>query len=173
MNRIACTSLRSIPSADSGSSTTGRSGAFTWASAAGLGRDVIESLEHGACLDGCLQNCRRLPDATVTGVLKGARALLPSSLAEGYGLPLAEALTCGAPVLCSGIPVFREVGGGSLEHVDPTDAAAWRQAVLNYVLQHSPQRWAHLRRLGCWSRSTWEQHFAVVDTALSKEKGGP
>ena len=120
MNGIACTSLCSIPSADSGSSTTGRSGAFTWASAAGLGRDVIESLEEGACLDGCLQERSRLPDATVTGMLKGARALLLPSLAEGYGLPLAEALTCGAPVLCSDIPLFREVGGGVLDHVDPT-----------------------------------------------------
>jgi glycosyltransferase involved in cell wall biosynthesis len=133
-----------------------------------LGRGVIESLEEGARLDGCLQECSRLPDATVTGMLKGARALWLPSLAEGYGLPLAAALTCGTPVPCSDIPVFREVGGGIPDYIDPTGAAAWRQAVLNYAQQHSLQHQVHLRRLGCWQRPTWEQHFAVVDTALSK-----
>ena len=73
-------------------------------------RDVIDLLERGIPQDHVTE-CGRLSDAAVAGLLKGARALPLSSFAEGYGLPLAEAMTQGAPVLCRDIPVFREVGG--------------------------------------------------------------
>jgi glycosyltransferase involved in cell wall biosynthesis len=39
-----------------------------------------------------------------------ALLIAPSSI-EGFGLPVAEALHCGSRVLCSDIPVFREIGG--------------------------------------------------------------
>ena len=99
-------------------------------------------------------------------MLKGARALLLPSFAEGYGLPLAEALTQGTPVLCSDIPVFREIGGGVPDYLDPADGAAWRAAVLDYAEPQSPSRQAQLQRLGGWSQPTWERHFTLVDTAL-------
>jgi glycosyltransferase involved in cell wall biosynthesis len=42
--------------------------------------------------------------------------LAPSSI-EGFGLPIAEALTAGCPVVCSDIPPFREVGGNGCRYV--------------------------------------------------------
>jgi glycosyltransferase involved in cell wall biosynthesis len=39
-----------------------------------------------------------------------AMLVVPSTI-EGFCLPVAEALSCGAPVLCSDIPILREVGG--------------------------------------------------------------
>jgi glycosyltransferase involved in cell wall biosynthesis len=129
-------------------------------------QDVIESLEHSAPLRGFVKECGRMPDATVAGLLKGARALLLPSFAEGYGLPLAEALTQGTPVLCSDIPVFHEVGGDIPDYLSPTDGTAWRAAVLDYAQPHSTKREAQRRRLASWSQPTWKQHFAVVDAAL-------
>lgn len=129
-------------------------------------QDVIEMLEHSAPLRGIVTECGRVPDATVAGLLKGACALLLPSLAEGYGLPLAEALTQGTPVLCSDIPVFHEVGGDIPDYLAPTDGAAWRAAVLDYVQPRSAKREAQLRRLASWSQPTWKRHFAVVDAAL-------
>jgi len=131
-------------------------------------RDVIEILERCAPLHGIVEECGRLPDAAVAGLLKGACALLLPSFAEGYGLPLAEALTYGTPVLCSDIQVFREVGGDIPEFLDPADGRAWRAAVHDYAQPHSLRRQAQLRRLASWSRPTWEQHFAVVAPALRK-----
>ncbi|MGA9799452.1 MAG: glycosyltransferase, partial [Terriglobales bacterium] len=40
----------------------------------------------------------------------------PSSI-EGFGLPVAEALIAGCPVVCSDIPAFREVGGQRCHYV--------------------------------------------------------
>lgn len=128
-------------------------------------REVIDLLESNTS-HGFVTECGRLSDAAVAGLLKGARALLLPSFAEGYGLPLAEALTQGTPVLCSDIPVFREVGGDIPSYIDPTDGRAWRAAVLDYVQARSTQRDAQLRRLASWSRPTWAQHFAVVEGAL-------
>jgi len=42
--------------------------------------------------------------------------LAPSSI-EGFGLPIAEALSAGCPVVCSDIPPFREFGGNSCRYV--------------------------------------------------------
>ncbi|WP_296319001.1 glycosyltransferase family 1 protein [Reyranella sp.] len=131
-------------------------------------RDAIDLLERNGALHGFVEECGRLPDATVAGLLKDACALLLPSFAEGYGLPLAEALTQGAPVLCSDIPVFREVGGDIPDYLDPTDGLAWHAAVVEYAQPRSPKREAQIRRLTSWSAPTWEQHFAVVDSVLRK-----
>ena len=77
-----------------------------------------------------------LPNVTLTGhvsdddlaaILSGARALVFPSDDEGYGLPPVEALACGTPVVCTDIPVLREVLGdrafyAPLEELLPT---AW------------------------------------------------
>lgn len=41
------------------------------------------------------------------------------SLAEGFGVPIIEALAANTPVLCSDIPVFREVAGELADYFDP------------------------------------------------------
>lgn len=82
-------------------------------------------------------------------------------------MPLAEALTQGAPVLRSDIPVFRKVGSDIPDYLDPTGGLAWRDAVLDYSHAESAKRESQVQRLAFWSRPTWEQHFAIVDAALS------
>jgi len=43
--------------------------------------------------------------------------LLAPSVIEGFGLPIAEALIAGCPVVCSDIPPFREIGGDQCRYV--------------------------------------------------------
>ena len=52
-----------------------------------------------------------------------SQLLLAPSLVEGFGLPVAEALLAGCPVICSDIPAFRELGGDRCLYI-PLDAAA-------------------------------------------------
>lgn len=50
-----------------------------------------------------------LPREEVISLLSGAKALLMPSLYEGFGMPVAEALASGCPVICSDIKPFREI----------------------------------------------------------------
>ena len=58
----------------------------------------------------------RLPDRQIQALMKRARATVFVSLAEGYGLPVAESLWYGKPCLCSGEGSMGEIaqGGGCL-----------------------------------------------------------
>lgn len=50
-----------------------------------------------------------------------AAAFVFPSRAEGFGIPILEALRAGCPVAASDIPVFHEVGGNQIELFDPMD----------------------------------------------------
>lgn len=52
-------------------------------------------------------------------LIAGAHGLIMPSLAEGFGVPIIEALAANTPVLCSDIPVFREVAGELADYFDP------------------------------------------------------
>lgn len=61
-------------------------------------------------------------------LLERCTALVTASAAEGYGLPVAEALAAGTPVVLSDIPIFREIAPSQL-HVDGRDPEAFAAAV--------------------------------------------
>ncbi len=66
-------------------------------------------------------------------VMANARALLMPSLAEGFGLPVVEALTVGTPVLASDIPAHREIGGNLVVYLEPMNDEAWFNAILRFT----------------------------------------
>ncbi len=70
------------------------------------------------------------PRDTVLSLISGARALILVSLAEGFGVPVAEAMALGTPVLSADVPALAEVGGGATLLVDPHDIAALRNGLI-------------------------------------------
>jgi glycosyltransferase involved in cell wall biosynthesis len=58
--------------------------------------------------------------------------VLPSD-AEGFGLPIIEALACGVPVIASDLPVLREVGGDAVRYCAVGDVDAWSTAVVDVI----------------------------------------
>jgi glycosyltransferase involved in cell wall biosynthesis len=82
---------------------------------------------------------RRVPEPTLWAAYRLATVTVFPSLAEGFGLPVAESLACGTPVITSGFGSMAELaaGGGVIE-VDPRDAASV-QAALALLLSDRPR----------------------------------
>jgi len=78
-------------------------------------------------------------DATLRGLYQGAAALLFPSFAEGFGIPMTEAMAAGTPIVGSDLPVFREVAGEAARLVDPRRADLLAEA-LHGVLHDAPLR---------------------------------
>lgn len=68
-------------------------------------------------------------DAEYGQLLRRTTALAILSRAEGYGLPVIEAMSIGTPVIASDIPIFREVGADGPIFVDPDSPAGFAAAV--------------------------------------------
>ncbi len=125
---------------------------------------VIDVLDRSELLRDHITEHNALPDRQVQALIAGARAVLLPSFAEGYGLPLAEALSVGTPVLCSDLPALREVGADAPEYLDPLDGLGWAAAIRDYLDPHSPRRANQVARIAHWSRPQWAGHIdAVVD----------
>lgn len=60
-----------------------------------------------------------VPDEEMPLFYSGAQLLLFPSLYEGFGLPIAEAMACGCPVITSNVSSMPEVGGKAALYVDP------------------------------------------------------
>lgn len=130
--------------------------------------NVIDMLERCEALSGVVRELDRLPDVDLRALLAGASALLMPSFAEGFGLPVAEALSAGVPVIASDLPAHREAGGSVPEYLDPLDGPAWREAILAYAGNASPRRGAQLQRMARWSPNSWDSHIEAV-LALADE----
>jgi glycosyltransferase involved in cell wall biosynthesis len=130
--------------------------------------NIIDMIERCQVLQGVVEEHNVMSDDDVRSLLLGARALLLPSFAEGFGLPLAEALALGVPAICSDINALREVGGDVPEFLDPLDGPAWMQAIEDYTRADSTRRDAQLQRLQAWQAPTWPAHMAIAMTLISR-----
>ena len=87
-----------------------------------------------------LRLCRPgyLPFADLPGFLGGALVVAFPSRGEGFGLPVLEAMACGAPVLTTHVSSLPEVGGDAVAYTEP-DADSIKVA-LRELIDDADQR---------------------------------
>jgi glycosyltransferase involved in cell wall biosynthesis len=81
--------------------------------------DMVDRWKTDPRLAGRLVEIPEPSDEEIVRLFSGAKAFVFPSFAEGFGLPPLEAMAAGVPVVCSDIPVFREVYGDAARYVDP------------------------------------------------------
>jgi glycosyltransferase involved in cell wall biosynthesis len=87
-----------------------------------------------------------VPEDELPGLMAGASAFVYPSLYEGFGLPVAQAMAAGVPVITSNTSCLPEVAGEAALLVDPRSPAEIRTAMENLLASSSLQE--KLRRAG-------------------------
>lgn len=104
---------------------------------------------------------------TLGAIYRRAALLLIPSDAEGFGLPLVEALACGTPALASDLPALREVADEAAAYAPRGNLEAWISGVTALLEEriHDPRRWAARRATGLERARRFSWSEAALRTA--------
>ncbi|RPI82511.1 MAG: glycosyltransferase family 1 protein, partial [Planctomycetaceae bacterium] len=108
-----------------------------------------------------------LNDAELSWCFRQASALITASQAEGFNLPIVEALSHGCPVFASDLPVHREVGGEFATYFPAGDPAALARLITDHPRQPRRQSQTSLPgfRWPDWNESCESLLKAVLELA--------
>lgn len=129
-----------------------------------LNEDVFDTLDTAPFMGKTVFEHNRMSDKHLGTLMKGAKALLFPSLAEGFGYPLVEALQMQVPVICSDLPCFHEIAGDTPVYIDTENQRAWGEKIQaiatsdgNYdgITKKPPEL------------PNWHTHFHKIDTILA------
>jgi glycosyltransferase involved in cell wall biosynthesis len=123
--------------------------------------EVLDALSRSKSLSRHIRSVSGLTSESLRRLLANARALLAPSFAEGYGIPLVEALELKTPVICSDIPVFREVTQGCAQFISPLDGAGWRKIIADVAGRNA------LASPAGFKTPRWDNYFAGIEKFLA------
>jgi len=135
----------------------------------------LRLVQNGAALDtnqrALVARCRiggalfqppmRVSRDVLGALYRRAAAVLVTSDAEGFGLPVLEGLACGSVVFASDIPVLREVGGGVIVHCRAGDPEHWA-ATLRAFLEGKLEVRSREERIAQGTKYTWARHARII-----------
>ena len=127
--------------------------------------NIVDMLERCPAIRDHVVEASGLSTPSLKRLIDNARAILMPSFAEGYGLPVAEALTAGTPVLASNLPSLRAMDGSAITWLDPIDGLGWLAAVRR--LFEAPAHWDQGRRDRPLAAFSSETYFPQVESFLS------
>jgi len=108
-----------------------------------------------------------LPRSSIAALYQQASAVLLTSEAEGFGLPVIEALACGGIVVSSDIPVLREVGGQAVIYCPMGDISTWVQKIEQVLV--NPNLAPDInQRLAQAEKYSWSNHARIIAKSYRK-----
>jgi glycosyltransferase involved in cell wall biosynthesis len=132
----------------------------------GRGEPILRQIQGSATLRHHVIVVSGVGTPNLRQMMVNARALLMPSFAEGFGLPVVEALTVGTPVLASDIPAHREIGGAEALYLDPHDEDAWVAAITG-LMQSNADYTALRQRVRGYVPMTEAEYFHRIRAFLT------
>ena len=132
------------------------------------GQDVLEAIRTFKLQDKVIHLGWILREQYLQ-LLHQATLLILPSFGEGFGMPVLEAMLQGIPVVCSDLPVLREVGGNAAQYVNPRDpediALGIKNVLENEMLQSEMVRKGKERaRDYTWEKSAKETWNVICNS---------
>jgi len=98
-----------------------------------FGAQVVLAQAHNRGQDGTVRWVGLLPEKDLSAFYSGAAAFVYPSLFEGFGLPILEAMACGAPVVASNRAAMPELLGDAGLLVDPEDVQTMADSIAQII----------------------------------------
>jgi len=136
-------------------------------------RSRVDALIAALDLDAHVVRPGVVPEEDLPGLFAGSDAFLYPTLYEGFGLPVAEAMACGVPVLTSSTSALQEIAGGYAYLVDPMDVDAIARGIVD--LATDPKRREEYADLGRRRAAdfSWDRAAAQTLRVYAEALGGP
>ena len=143
----------------------GRDTHLVCAGASPAGQQLIRSKVPTAVADR-VHLIGHVPAETLVRLYSGATAFVFPSVYEGFGLPVLEAMACGAPVICFDVSAMPETAGNAAILVDPMDPSALRDAITRVATSADARAEYRERGLARAAGFTWiRTRDAMLDAA--------
>ena len=104
----------------------------------------LESVVHELGLDKAVRWIGFVPEENLVDVYQGADLYLDTSLYEGFGFQVLEAMACGTPVVCSNVTSLPEIVGNAAITARPDDVEGFAHGIVD--LLSSLQRAGEMRQ---------------------------
>jgi glycosyltransferase involved in cell wall biosynthesis len=109
-------------------------------------------------------------DDDLPALLSGTLAFVFPSLYEGFGMPVLEAMACGAPVLTANTSSLPEVAGDAALLVDPEDSAAIADGLMRLASDAGLRAELRARGLARAALFTWDRCAGATLAVLRADR---
>ncbi|HMK69402.1 MAG TPA: glycosyltransferase family 1 protein [Xanthobacteraceae bacterium] len=104
-----------------------------WVGPSGWGDIALSPAVERARQAGRIRIVGYVPARDLAALYRNTLLFVMPSLYEGFGMPVVEAMACGASIALSRIPVLEEIAARYARYVDPMDVDGWRRAIAEAV----------------------------------------
>lgn len=135
--------------------------------------DDVRAAVRAAGADGRVVLPGRVTDAELAALYQAALAYCLPSRAEGFGMPVLEAMAAGTPVIASDLPVVREVAGDAVVPVAVGDVDAWAGALEEMRRDDNRRRSLGAAGPSVAARYTWSEAARATAAVYERVAGQP
>jgi glycosyltransferase involved in cell wall biosynthesis len=135
----------------------------------GVPDEGVHLLRRDPKLAGLVYVLTDVSDAQLCWLYRNCDYTIYGSLAEGWGVPIDESLSFGAPCLCSHAAAMPEVGGPAARYFDPQDPLALLVLMRQAMKPNELDRWREEIR-GTYYRTTWTAVCQAIETEIADRR---